>query len=299
MSRVIKVCAFLLICICETLFSHAQDIEKKLQLSLSTGNQQEDFHWSIAGNLNGQNPNVLSELKWKNISGQAYSASLKWNIWRRFSLYADYNRVTVHSGLVNDMDYNGDNRTDPIYTGNFSDNKGYTSSWSAGAGYTIFNNKIFSLIPYAGYSTNSQYLYLVDLTGQFPTLNSSYQASWKGAFVKVTSSVKIWHALKLAAAVTYDQASYKGQGDWNLIEQFQHPLSYRHVADGYGIDANARLVYSITNHIAVNIGYSYYNWETGTGTDIVYLSTGEVDNSRLNGVFQNGFQIVGGIILSL
>src|SRR5258708_2089003 len=77
---------------------YAQETKKKIQLTFSAGHQQEDFHWSIAGNNNGANPNVLSELKWKNVSGQDYSTSLQWNIWRKFSLFADYNRVSVNSG---------------------------------------------------------------------------------------------------------------------------------------------------------------------------------------------------------
>lgn len=295
----LKFCYVILTIFCCTQFARAQNIEQKVQLSVGTGEQYENFNWSIAGNQNGQNPNVLSELKWKNISGPAYTASLQWNIWRRFSLYGDYNRMAVHSGSVSDMDYSADNRTMPVYTANFSDNKGYTASWSAGAGYVIFNNQRFSLIPYVGYSASTEYLYIVDLSGQFPTLNSTYHVNWKGEFIKITSSLKIVHALKLAAAFTYNQAHYTAQGDWNLINEFRHPVSYSHVADGYGIGANARLVYNITPNVAVNIGYSYYNWQTGTGNDQLYLATGEVDKTQLNGVYRNGFQWVGGVVLSL
>ncbi|MDF2431745.1 MAG: hypothetical protein JWP44_1376 [Mucilaginibacter sp.] len=299
MIKFIKVCLLILIILHNVPVLQAQDIEKKLQLSLSTGSQKEDFHWSIAGNSNGQNPNVFSELKWKNISGQNYNAAVQWNAWRRFSLFAGYNRLSVTSGSVNDMDYQGDNRTSPTYTGNFSDNKGNTSSWSAGAGYVIFNNKLFSLVPYAGYGGNVQNLYLVDLTGQFPGLNSSYFAHWNGPFIKVTSSLKIWRGLKLMGDVTYNQDNYTAQGNWNLINEFQHPVSYKHVAKGYGINANARLAFSITRNIALNIGYNYYNWQTGNGTDQLYLASGQVDNTRLNGVYRNGHQVIGGVILSL
>jgi Protochlamydia outer membrane protein len=278
---------------------HGQDIEQKAQLSFSSGKQQENFNWSIAGNQNGQSPNILSELKWKDVSGTAYSGSVKWNFWKRFSIYGSYSRVDVHSGSVNDMDYAADNRTQPVYTENFSDNNGYTSQWLAGAGYVVFNNKLFSLIPYVGYGTSQQNLYIIDLTGQFPGLNSSYFTSWKGAFAKVTSSLKIWRRLKLAADITYNQFNYNAHGDWNLIQEFQHPVSYSHVADGYGLTANARLVYNITRNVAVNIGYGYYYWETGNGTDQLYLSTGAIDKTQLNWVYRYGHQFTGGIILSM
>jgi hypothetical protein len=276
-----------------------QDIEKKLQLSLSAGHQQEDFNWSIAGNIDGQSPNVFSELKWKNVGGQNYSAALQWNIWHKLWLFGAYNKVSVRSGSVSDIDYAADNRTQPTYNENFSDNKGSITAWQTGAGYTVFNNKLFSLIPYIGYGSNTQALYIVDETGRFPDLNSYYKTQWKGAFIKVTSSVKIWRALKLAADVTYNQVNYSAQGNWNLINEFQHPVSYRHAANGYGINAGARLVYNITSNIGINIGYSYFNWQTGNGTDQLYLTTGQVDKTQLNGVYRKGYLFSGGLDLSL
>jgi hypothetical protein len=287
---------FIILCSIHTVYG--QHLEKKLQLSLATGRQQEDFHWDIAGNINGQSPNVFSELKWTKVSGYNYSAALQWNFWRRFSVAAAYNRVNVKSGNVSDMDYAGDNRTQPTYQQSFSDNKGSTSAWDAGAGYIIFNNSLFSLIPYIGYGVSTQSLYIVDLTGQFPALNSSYDTRWKGPFIKVTSSIKIWHALKLAADVTYNQVTYSAQGNWNLINEFQHPVSYSHAAKGYGINAGAKLVYNITPNIGLSFGYGYYDRETGNGTDLLYLSSGQVDKTQLNGVVRNGYRIVGGVILA-
>jgi len=299
MNRPVKFCLLFLINLCAAYAGYSQDIEQKLQLSLSTGRQQEDFNWSIAGNSNGQSPNILSELKWKNVSGQNYAAFAQWNLWRRVSIFADYNRTSVTSGSVSDMDYSKDNRMAPTYAETFSDNKGYTDGWSLGAGYVIFNNPLFSLVPYIGYGSSAQYLYIVDLTGQFPGLNSNYNAQWKGPLLRVTSSVKIIHALKFAAAITYNQAKYSALGDWNLINEFQHPLSYHHAADGYGISASGKLIYNLTGNVAINIGCNYYNWQTGTGFDQLYLATGLVDKTQLNGVFRKGYQVDGGVVLSL
>ncbi len=288
----------MLVAILVAVKGRAQDIQQKLQLSVSAGRQVEDFNWSIAGNISGQSPNVLSELKWKNVGGFGYSAALQWNFWRKLVLTGGYTRVAVSSGNVSDIDYTADNRTQPNYNQNFSDNKGYTSAWFAGAGYALINNNRLSLTPFAGYGGNRQSLYIVDLTGQFPDLNSSYDAQWKGPFLEVKSAVKIWRGLKLAADATYSQVVYSAQGDWNLISQFRHPVSYRHSAKGYGVNAGANLVYKITPNIAVNAGYSYFNWETGNGTDQLYLSSGQVDKTQMNGAYRRGHWLGGGIILS-
>ena len=284
---------------CFAQFGYGQDIEKKLQLTLSAGPQKDNLNWSIAGNTSGQSPNVLSELKWQNVKGTNYLAGLQANVWHNIIIVGGYNRVSVKSGSVSDIDYSADNRSQPTYNQNFIDNKGYTSAWYAGAGYIIFNNDRFSLVPSAGYVNNTQSLYITDATGQFPDLNSFYNVQWKGAFIKVKSSLKIWRGLKAMADVTYNQVNYSAQGDWNLINEFMHPVSYSHVAKGYGINAGGSLVYNVTPNVGISVGYTYFNWQTGNGTDQLYLSSGQVDKTQLNGVYRNGHLLSGGIVLSL
>lgn len=277
---------------------HAQSGGNKLQFDVTDGYQRENFHWSIAGNSNGQNPNVFSELKWTKLAGQSIAASLQWNIYQRFNVYADYTRQFITSGIVNDSDYSNDNRTGNTYNETFDAGKGNTQGWSLGAGYQLIKNSWISLTPYAGYGDNRQSLYLYDSDNRFPGLNSSYQTQWKGAFIKAIASLKLIKKLKFNVDLTYDQVSYNAQGNWNLITTFQHPVSYRHHANGYGLNTNSALVYSITNHIAIQAGGGYLHWQTGNGTDQLYLNSGEVDKTQMNGAFRNGFRVFGGIRLS-
>ncbi|WP_428328296.1 hypothetical protein [Mucilaginibacter sp.] len=299
MSKLTKLSFFVLITLCYIRLGYAQGIENKLQLSLSTGRQQEDLRWSIAGNTNGQSPNVLSELKWKTVKGRNYNASAQWNAWHRFFVWADYSRLNVTSGKVNDMDYSGDNRTSPVYQQNFIDNKGYADAWHTGIGYAVINKYLLSLVPYIGYGISRQSLYILDGSGQFPGLNSSYQTNWKGPFIKVRSTYRLSHALKVTADVTYNQVNYNAQGNWNLINEFEHPVSYRHKAKGYGTDAGAKLIYSFNDYLGIHIGFGYFNWQTGNGNDQLYLNTGAIDKTQLNGVVRSGYQLNGGVVLSL
>jgi len=277
---------------------YAQSIEKKLQVSLSTGYQQQNFHWSIAGNLNGQNPNIYSELKWQHQGGQSIAANVQWNVWKRFSLYASYNRQSISSGSVTDTDYGADNRTNPTYHETFNGDEGSTSLWNAGAGFILINNERFSLVPYVGYTMSKQSLHLLDRTGNFPDLNSTYQPNWKGAFLKVTSSVRIIKNLKFTADVTYNQVNYNSKANWNLIQTFQHPVSYRHHASGYGIDAGGQFVYTLYHNLNIHAGGGYFNWQTGNGTDELYLNNGQVDKTQMNGAVNKGFRVQGGVGLA-
>ena len=162
----------------------AQVNDPKLQIFVSTGIELQDLHWSISGNTNGANPNILSELKWTKVKGTVTAADVSWKFWRRFSFVGGYSRAFTYSGLVNDIDYSGDNRTNPVYTGNFHNDKGFTDAWYLGGGYLLVNSSKFRMTPAAGYGTNRQYLYITDPSGQFPGLNSSYITSWRGPFLK-------------------------------------------------------------------------------------------------------------------
>ena len=49
----------------------------------------------------------------------------------------------------------------------------------------------------------------------------------------------------------------------------------------------------------INISYGYFNWETGIGFDQLYLESGQIDKTQMNGAGFNGFNISGGINVSL
>lgn len=277
---------------------YAQSAGSKLEFNFTDGYQRENFHWSIAGNSNGQSPNVFSELKWTKLSGQSIAASLQYNVYQRFNIYADYARQFITSGSANDSDYSTDNRTGNTYNETFDAGKGHTKGWALGAGYQLINNNWLNLTPYAGYSDNRQSLYLYGSGNRFPNLNSSYQTRWKGVFIKAIASIKLIEKLKFNAAITYNQVGYNALGNWNLITTFQHPVSYRHHANGYGLNMNGALAYSITNQIAIQAGGGYLHWQTGNGIDELYLNSGEVDKTQMNGAYRTGFRVFGGLKIS-
>lgn len=296
MKKFLGFCFLWLIIGLHTLY--AQSAGSKLEFNLTEGYQRENFHWSIAGNSKGQNPNVFSELKWTKLGGQSIAASLQWKVYQKISFYADYTRQFITSGTVNDADYSSDNRSNNTYNETFEAGKGNTQGWALGSGYKLIDNEIFNFSPYVGYSDNRQSLYLYGSGNRFPGLNSSYQTQWKGVFIKAIASLKLTENLKFNADITYNQVGYNARGNWNLITTFQHPVSYRHHANGYGLNMSGALAYSITNHIAIQAGGGYLHWQTGNGTDELYLNSGEVDKTQMNGAYRNGIRVFGGLKIS-
>ncbi|MDB5126867.1 hypothetical protein [Mucilaginibacter sp.] len=274
---------------------YGQTGSQKLSLTVTTGYAQQDLKWSIAGNLAGESPNIYSELQWKKTGGQPVAAALEWNVWDKLSLMADYSHTFISTGTVTDNDYNGDNRTNRTYNELFNADKGHLRDWSIGTGYKLIDKNRFYLNAYAGYGVSTQSLYILDRTGNFPDLNSTYKANWKGPFVKTAAGFGINNKLKLSAALTYNQVNYNAAADWNLIQNFQHPVSYRHIAKGFGINWDLRLKYTLYKHLAVQADGCYYLWQTGKGMDELFLSNGETNETQLNKVDRTGYSFTAGM----
>src|ERR1700749_3420291 len=78
---------------------------QKLWVRLAARGEGQDFHWSIAGNSAGRDPNVYSELKWSGVSGPMGCAAVEWKPGGRWKVTAGGSRVFTRSGTLTDTDY--------------------------------------------------------------------------------------------------------------------------------------------------------------------------------------------------
>jgi outer membrane protease len=271
---------------------------QRLWVRVSAGGESQDFRWSIAGNPAGQDPNIYSELTWHAVSGPVGQAALEWRPAGRWRVIGSGSRVFTRSGTMTDTDYGLDNRYDPIYHQTFAVNTGHSESLAAAVGYSVWNKGRWRLTPFIGYAIDQQYFPVTDPGGPYEGLNSSYAAKWLGPLIKVDGSWQLSGRWQVVADVTYHQVRYHATADWNLIPEFAHPVSFRHTADGYGIETEAGLRYTV-GRIGWSVRGGYFDWETGTGIDQLYLSTGASDQTQLNGVGRQGWRAVLGVEVGL
>ena len=271
----------------------------RLNVRVSTGYQQENLHWSIAGNSAGQGPNVYSELKWRHVSGPLAEIALEGNPWKRWCFFIDGSRVFTRSGKVSDTDYGADNRADVVYREEFDSHEGYSYSLLAGVGYRLLSGPSLRLTPYFGYGLSGESFSILDPGGVYAFLNSHYTTTWKGPLVKVDAAGRLAGRWDWEANIVYHQVNYEAKADWNLISTFSHPVSFRHEADGYGVDAGAGLRYRAGRYLTLRAGAGYFNWQTGKGIDALYLSSGGTDQTQLNGVGREGWRGEAGVVMSL
>ncbi|WDF55480.1 hypothetical protein [Mucilaginibacter sp. KACC 22063] len=266
----------------------------KLHAEFYTGYEQENFHWSIAGNSTGTSPNIYSELKWK-VSGLNTGAALSWNFWKGFEASAQYNITAIQAGHVNDSDYQDDNRSNNIYNETFAADKGSIQNASVQLGY-IFKVRRLSVKPFGGYTLNNQNLYILgNTTSDLSTLHTTYKTTWKGALVGITVNAPLTNKISLEPTLIYNQVNYNSRADWNQILDFEHPVSFRQNANGFGLQSRLKINYQISSLVTVFISGNYQHWETGNGVDRLFRINGDRPETQFNGAARNTWGVNTGL----
>lgn len=213
------------------------------------GWNQEKLDWNIAGNENGQYPNVLSEL-----NGNSYAPEMgiisAVSISSRFQVKWDFSYQVITSGKVNDTDYAGDNRALKTAEFNLQADKGYTIKTRLELSYLLWSNQTFSFSPHAGYFGSYQKLYMLD--GDVPLipgkeLRSTYKPQWHGAVLGLETNFKKenWNVNLDISGMYLPQ--YSATADWNLREELRRPVSFEHRSKGAGWDAALRIDISLAS----------------------------------------------------
>jgi len=261
--------------------------EDRLRVRVSGGYERENFSWSIAGNGSGQDPNVLSELKWRSVGGVSAGIDLEARIWRRWRGWLSGGRVWTRWGRLTDTDYGLDNRNDQLYRAQLPVTDGSGGHIAVGAGYDLLRTGSLRVTPFAGYGLEEQ-TFLIN-GGGYAQLDSRYASKWMGPLVKLAAEWAPAKRWRLNAEGGYSQVVYRATADWNLIPEFSHPVSFRHHADGFGVRGALGVRYAVTRGIGVLAEGNCFDWETGTGIDALYLQTGERQQTQLNGVRRDGW----------
>ncbi len=110
-------------------------IPLETEFTLSTGYRSDDLDWNIAGDINGNNPNVLSELTWDDV--ESYQVKLQGSVvWPNIIAFRGYaNYGWIFDGDNQDSDYLGDNRTFEFSRSNNSTDDDYVWDASLAIGY--------------------------------------------------------------------------------------------------------------------------------------------------------------------
>jgi len=299
----------------------AVDIEAS-GLNMGIGYRSDQFDWNISGDVEGGNPNILSELSWDDID----IYQLQVAIWlklgelpflkRNSLVLANISFGKIMSGNVRDSDYATDDRNNEWSRSINDANEGLTFDLSGAFGPIFKLNNVIgvSITPLVGYGFNMQALTMTngnqdisepDLSpaktsdppdiGSFPDLDSSYTAYWYGPWLGVNIDYQGSDQFSMTVGVEYHWVEYFAQADWNLRSDFAHPVSFEHESTGTGLVWNIQSQYMFNDQWSWLFSGKIQNWETESGSDRTFFAVGTVGLSRLNEVNWSSYALTTGV----
>ena len=268
-----------------------------LDLTLGADYRRAQLDWNIAGDIAGNNPNVLSELIWRDMEIAQLSAAVQANLGVHLVLQGSGAYGYIMNSNNQDSDYLGDNRSIEFSrslnkgAGNISD-----ASLALGYRFSVFDDSVgrfAQIIPMAGYSDHRQNLRIKDGTqvipvsaeGPIPGLDTTYDAEWKGPWLGLNMRLEASERTAILIDLAYHWADYTAVADWNLRSDLAHPVSFRHDSTGTGIVTVVALAHRLGSHWELLARLESQHWTGKTGVDTTYdTSTGSIvaDITHLN-----------------
>ena len=283
-------------------------------VDLSAGYRVDNLKWSIAGNTQGANPNILSELSWSGITIYQLALNSRTVIKDWIFLKGQLDYGVVASGDNRDSDYNGDNRTQEFSRSINSVDGSDVWDGSLGIGPRFaFMESTVILCPMLGYAIAEQDLNIVDgyqalsappsaiSTGPIEGLDSRYQTRWKGPWIGAELQLSMpvekgpFCRVQLLLNAEYHWMDYSADADWNLRSDLQHPVSFSHDADGKGVMIGTTLQFQTHRHWGINFGMHMVDMSTDAGLDRVFHADGSISETRLNEVSWRSFTMDAGL----
>jgi len=136
--------------------------------------------------------------------------------------------------------------------------------------------------------------------GPFDGLDSTYRTQWLGPWIGVEAEFPRGNRWGLSGHAAYHWADYEAEADWNLRDDFEHPRSFDHEANGTGIVANAAGYFKPSGTYRLYLRVDYENWSTDAGIQHTYFSDfsdGRRPVTRFNGANWESWAISFGVDL--
>ncbi len=263
-----------------------------ISTGFDAGYRVDNLRWNIAGNIDGASPNILSELTWKDLKIFQTGVHTKINLDSNVFFQGSASFGIITNGKNQDSDYHGDNRTLEFSRSNNSSNGDYVGDISMAVGINTLTGGMFQISPLFGYAYNWQNVRMTNgyqtidtdnnNIGPIAGLNSTYKTKWQGPWLGVSLKGDFSPAWTVFGNMEYHLVSYSGEGNWNLRDDLDHPVSFEHSADGDGRAYSFGLGFSPTDQSHFTLKYCYSLCSTGDGTDIIYFSNGTYGVTRFH-----------------
>ncbi|WP_312338156.1 hypothetical protein [Sphingobacterium sp.] len=244
-----------------------------------------DLDWSIAGNLDGQSPNILSELIFSNINAIGTSFKIKYNPTDKFDFFVSYQKLWTYAGTGLDTDYEKDDRVRPTYQQEFTSHTGSSNSVRIGGTYYLFINNKFKVGSGIQFRNFEHKLFI--LQENLPDLNSTYIVNSKSLGLSLCGHYYLNEKMAFGSNIMYSILNHHSKANWNLIDIFEHPVSFTQKAVGYGLEGTLNFNYFFKKNISMSFGLIFERQTSSDGKDKSYLKDKTTRETKFNGLNLN------------
>mgnify|MGYP003862308109 CR=1 FL=1 len=275
-----------------------------VDVQMGTGYQHDTLSWSVAAPSGS--PDTLTETGWKQnmwgLNGEVLISS-PWDV----VLKASGGYAWTFDGSGTETSYLNDGRTHPFSS--INSNAGGSTAWEASValGYAfkfLQSDPVaqFSVTPLAGYMWQEQSLVLQNGMQNIPissplvsSLINRYLAKWEGPWAGWDADLMLFEQHQLFSSFSYHWADYRAEGQWQQNTALQQPNSFNHSASANGYLASIGYRYIASELWSAHFEFDYQNWDSAQGREDLYLSSGTVINSQLNGVKRESYAVNMGV----
>ncbi|MCD2426200.1 hypothetical protein LQ567_25670 [Niabella pedocola] len=282
MSQLLKITTLIygFIIPCIPAFSQAPLQQKRLYISFAPLLSVENFRWSIAGNEQGTNPDILSELNFTGLKRTGFFMQGCYQMSKRLGLEATATMQYGYSGRVTDIDYAGNNRSRVVTFLKFRSRKNNGYDYRLQGHYQLLQGGVVSVAARAGYFISKAGYRMQGRSAA--DIKGIYNVQWQGPLLGVDAKMTLPQHWEVRAAISGQYHTYYAEADWRLRSDFKHPLSFVHRAKGGGINGQLGLHYQLNAQVGLQLKGFLQQWQTGTGSDQLYMADDRQVSTRMN-----------------
>jgi len=303
-KRQIKI---LVLIICLSFISIDGYSKPRRHTSFETTIINSEMSWSIAGNNNGSNPNILSELSWRNLTDYILTINHSQPFFEDFQIVSSVSLGVVKNGSVTDSDYFGDDRTFE-FSRSVSNSQGRISTWHFGLSHhsrirlpnladTIYTQNTLGWMSKQIHLTMENGKQILPFRDYIANLNSSYSSTWQGIYVATDNAIRTGRKLVIGIKMSMLFGQYHAQANWNLRSDFQHPVSFEHESNkAKTVKIKLYATFAFTRNLHGNFYTGYFTSDVNQGKDTAFFSDNTKGTTALNQVQYKGELVGTGII---
>lgn len=243
-----------------------------------------NFKWSIAGDINGRNPTVLSDLTFTRIQRIGFFIAANYEIKDLFKINATIDKSYTTEGQGTDIDYQGNYKTQPTYRLDFDSKAGNALNGKLSF-FVKARDYGFAKI-HVGIHTEMFNQTLAIESPEIVTLASKYATKTYGIGPTINMQINLTKRVQIEVNETFTSSIYRAKANWNLNPNLQSPLSFKQKANGFNFNTGAAILYTLSDKMKIHYTFNYLFEKINKGKDIAYLNTGLLSETMFNGANQ-------------